>query len=606
MPSSPRPVRSISLGLVLCLCSFASTPGWGQERPAAAAAPSKAKSVVATLTVRGELAESAGQVGLFGELEENLGRLIQRLQAAANDSRTAAVILKIRQPNLNYGRLHELRGAIAAVRKTGKRVIADCESATMLDYLLACACDEIRMPESGVVMIPGIQAEVTFYKDLFDKLGVRADMMQVGDFKGAAEPYTRSGMSPAFRKQYEALLDDLYDQLATMIAEGRKLDPAAVRERLDTGLFTAHDAAAAGLIDRVVYEDQLVDELPKTLGVESLEFVKDYGKQKVDTDFSGMVGIIKLFEMMLGKEPTKRVGSKKRIAVIYATGMIMPGKSEAGILGDSTLGSDTLVKAIREAEADKAVVALVLRVDSPGGSSLASDLIWRALQECQKPVIASMGDVAASGGYYISVGCDKIYAEPGTLTGSIGVVGGKVVMKGLYDKVGLGTEVIRRGRNSGLLSADTAFSESEREAFLKTMQTVYDQFVTKTAQGRKLTKEQVLELAGGRVWTGRQAQQNGLVDALGTLADAVADAKQQAGLEASEEVDLLLMPSPTNMLDQLLGLDTEVSSRVTSQLVEPWRNIAPGLTGLARQLQILNRLFSEPAVCILPCQVEIK
>lgn len=596
-------MRRLLLLILFCV-GGSSTFVSGQEKPTAAA--NKTKRTIAELTVRGELTEGAGQVGLFGELTPNLGQLLQRLRNASNDPQTAAVVLKIRGPNLDYGRLHELRGAIAGLRKAGKRVVADCESATMVDYLLACACDEIRMPESGVVMIPGIQAEVTFYKDLFDKLGIQADMMQVGDFKGAAEPFTRSGMSEAFRQQYEALLDDLYEQLVTMIAEGRKLEPAAVRERLDTGLFTAQDAHTAGLIDHVGYEDQLVADLQKTLGEESLQLVKDYAKPKVDTDFSGMVGIIKLFELMLGKEPVKRAGTKKKIAVVYANGTIMTGKSEAGLLGDSTLGSDTLVKAIREAEADPSVVALVLRVNSPGGSSLASDLIWRALQECKKPVIASMGDVAASGGYYISVGCDKIYAEPGTLTGSIGVVGGKVVMKGLYDKVGLATEVIRRGRNSGLLSADAVFSESERNAFKKTMETVYDQFLAKTAQGRKMSREEVLKLAGGRVWTGRQAQQNGLVDALGTLADAVADAKVQAGLPADEEVELLLKPSPANFLDQMLGLETDVASRLTGRIVEPLQELAPGMKQGIRQLERLQRVFREPAVCILPYEVEIR
>jgi len=562
-------------------------------------------ATVAAITIKGDLAESAGQIGIFGELDPNLSDTLQRLKRAAEDDELSAVVLKIRSPAINFGKLNELRQAIAKVRDAGKRVIAECDSATTFDYLLACACDEIVMPESGVLMLPGLRAEVTYFKALFDKVGVKADMMQVGDFKGAAEPFTRTGMSPAFRKQYEALLDDLFEQIVSTISEARNLSDEQVRELIDAGLHTPDKAKAAGLIDRVAYQDQLETGLEESLGVDKLVMVTDYAKKKVDNDFSGMLGMMKLFELMMGGEPTKRSSSRKKVAVIYASGMIVTGKSEASMFGGSVMGSDTIVKAVRQAADDDSVVAVVLRVDSPGGSSLASDLIWRALQECEKPVIASMGDTAASGGYYISVGCDKIYAEPGTLTGSIGVVGGKIVFKDMLDKVGVSTDVISRGKNSGLLSMEAPFSNSERAAFVEMMQVVYDQFVSKTAAGRKMTRDQVLEVAGGRVWTGRQAQEKGLVDELGTLGDAIAEAKKLGGVESDEQVELLVLPKPTSVLDQLLGIDAAAAG-VDQQLGHGLERLSPEMSETVRRVASLRRVFSEPAVCILPCFVTIR
>jgi protease-4 len=233
---------------------------------------------------------------------------------------------------------------------------------------------------------------------------------------------------------------------------------------IDVGVFLPAEARAAGLIDDVLYDDELQSRFEKSLQASQVELSENYGKKKVNADFSGMTGMFELFNLMMGQKPRQATSSNKKLALIYATGMIMSGESMGGVLGAQVLGSDTLIKAIRQADSDKSVVAIVLRVDSvdsPGGSALASDQIWRAIQKCDKPIVASMGDVAASGGYYISMGCDRVFAEAGTITGSIGVVGGKLVLKGLYDKVGLTTDVISRGKNSGILSEMTPFTESE-------------------------------------------------------------------------------------------------------------------------------------------------
>ena len=562
--------------------------------------PTKAK--VAEIKIKGGLPESVSQPGIFGELEQNLAAMIGRLDQAAADDDIAAVLLRIRDPSIGRGKLAELGAAIGRVRAADKRVIAQLESATTAGFLLASGCDEIVMPESGVLLVPGVRAEITFYRGLFDKLGIKADMMQVGAFKGAAEPYTRTGMSPEFRQQYEGLLDDVYDQLVDTIATNRKLDRQKVQTLIDVGLFTTTEAQQSGLIDRVAYDDTFQEELREALGVDELELVKNYGKKKPDTDFSGMMGMMKLFELMMGGQPSRRASRNKKIAVVYASGMIMDGESTASLFGGEILGGDTIVRAIRKAQDDKTVAAIVLRVDSPGGSAMASDMIWHAIQQCDKPVIASMGDVAASGGYYISMGCQKIFAEPGTLTGSIGVVGGKIALTGLYDKVGLNTDVISRGKNSGLLSMDEPFSDSERVVWKKMMEDVYRQFVEKAAAGRGMKAEEIEPLAGGRVWTGRQAKEKGLVDELGTLREAIAFAKQRAGIGEDEKAELLILPKPRSIFDQLL----ESGVGIQSDLVSNAANSVPELSRHLRTVERLRQLFTKPAVCIMPYEVQIK
>ncbi len=316
--------------------------------------------------------------------------------------------------------------------KAGKKVYAIVQETTGAGYLLATACDEIVMPPSGSLTVSGVRMEVTFYKGLLEKLGIQADMLQVGDYKGAAEPMTRDKMSPEFRKQMESVIDDYYSQLATTVAADRKLEVSKVKELIDEGLFTAARAKEVGLIDRVAYEDELSKQLADQQKVDDVTLDDEYGKKKLDEDFSGFGGLMKMIEVLSGAEERGKTSSAKKIAVIYAVGVIISGEGGRSMYGKA-VGSDTIIEALQEAEEDPKVVGIVLRVDSPGGSALASDLMWREITriKSKKPIVASMGDIAASGGYYISMGCSKIFAEPGTLTGSIGVVSGKVALERL-------------------------------------------------------------------------------------------------------------------------------------------------------------------------------
>jgi protease-4 len=279
----------------------------------------------------------------------------------------------------------------------------------------------------------------------------------------------------------------------------------------------------------------------------------------------------------------------------------MTGRSRSG-WGGETMGSDTMIEAVRQAAKDETVRAIVLRVDSPGGSALASDLIWEELRKAGKPVVVSMGDTAASGGYYISMGAEKILAEPGTLTGSIGVVGGKVALRGLFEKVGITTEVLSRGTNANLLSLDQPFTASERAAYGKLMKDIYVQFTTKAAQGRDMPVAELEKLAGGRVWTGRQAKANGLVDELGTMSDAIDVAKSLGKLSETEEVELLVLPKTPSILEALLGSTEQGAPRDAKILAE----VFPGLEGRLRMLDWLRPLSSGQLMLLSPFVLEVK
>ncbi|MCE9555155.1 MAG: signal peptide peptidase SppA [Planctomycetes bacterium] len=590
----------------LLLVGFVCSASWTTataEADDAAAKPKLVKKVsVAAIELSGDLPETNAQAGLFAEMKPSLRDMAERLEKAAKDKNISAIVLRIRSPQIGRGKINELRASVARARKSGKKVYADLQMAMPGDYLLATACDEIVMPESGTLVLPGVRAEMQFFKNLLEKLDIRADILHVGRFKGAGEPLMRSEMSDALRSQMQALIDDVYDQMVDTIAKDRKLKPEDVKKVLDEGMFSAAKAKELGLIDRVLYEDELRVAIQGSLDATELTVIGNYGKKKMDADFSGFTGLMKLISLLSGEDTSGMSLARHKIAVIYAVGAIMPGESEQGLFGNSTLGGDTIVKAIRTAEKDEKVKAIVLRVDSPGGSAMASDIIWREIVQCKKPVVASMGDVAASGGYYISMGAKKIYAEPGTLTGSIGVVGGKLAIGGLLGKVGINTDVVSRGKNSGIFSMNEPFTDSERTAMQQLMQDTYKQFTTKAATGRKMELEKLQSMAEGRVFTGLQAKANGLVDEVGTLEDAIASARTMAGIPAGEKADLLILPKPKNFFEQLLD-GPEVEARVGQKVKDA---LPASVTGPLADAQLLQVLFREPTLTVLPYTIKIR
>jgi protease-4 len=574
-------------------------------------------TTLAHIRLHGELDEApTAEDPLFGTAAENFQSKLDRIRKAQRDKSVDGLFLHLDGLEIGWGKLHELRGAVARFRQAGKKVFAYLDSGNTKDYLLAIACDEVCLPESGWLMLTGMRAEVSFYKDLLDKIGVKADMLQMGSYKGTGEILTQNHMSPQFRERLESVLDDHFEKdLVELLSQSRpkqKWSAEQVKKVIDEGPYTATAAAAAGLIDQVAYRDQFEQNLKKDFKAENLKITKNYGQAKEEElDLSNPFAIFKLL-----KPPKKTSTSGPTIAVIYATGVIVSGKGGDGLFGGQAVGSTTMIEAIRQAESDKNVKAIVLRVDSPGGSALASDLIWNELRRSKKPVIASMSDTAASGGYYISMAANKIFAEPGTLTGSIGVVGGKLVIGGLYDWIGLKTEVIARGANSGIFSSGTPFNESERKAITGLMKDVYDQFVDKAIQGRaragkKFDKEEFLKLAEGRIWTGRQAKANGLVDELGTLDDALDAAKSMAGLKKESEVELLILPKPRNFIDILMESHSESRLPVTSigglpELAARRSAAMPEVIRHLRSMEGLLHLRGDPIWTILPYRVVVR
>jgi len=593
-------IRPLALSIGLAACLAATSPVLAEDKAEAKPAP---VPIVVDLTLKGGLTEGPAAVGLDGSpIKDNLKGLIDRIAKAKADPNVKGLVLRIHGLSLGLAKGHELRQSIGKFRESGKKVYAFLESGENADYLVATAADEIVMPESGWLMIKGLAAEVTFYKSLFDKLGVTADWMQVGEFKSYGEPFTRTRMSPAFREEIASLLGDSYDLIAESIARRQGIAQADARALIDGGPYSPPAAKTAGLINRIGYADSIEDAVAKSIGVASIKLDPKYGKKNEAVDLSGFAGFMKMVQMLSGEGPKKPESSASKIALIYASGAIETGKSTSTILGEATIGSESLVKHLREAEKDKTVKAIVLRVDSPGGSALASDLIWREVVRIEKPIVASMSDVAASGGYYISMGAEKIFAEPGTLTGSIGVTGGKFVLSGLMDKLGVATDTVTVGKNGTIFSINQPFSDTERAAMKRLMDDTYRQFVAKAAQGRKMPFEALEKLAGGRVYTGRQAQKLGLVDEVGTLDDAIAAAKELARIPSDQATELLILPKAQGFLEALVGPleDRDVyAPAIRAAIPEPLRPV------LGR-LEAFRRIFArEPVAVILPFDLKV-
>jgi len=578
--------------------------------PVIAAEKDKPAPSIAHIRLKGDLDEAPTGESLFGGGGENLRMKIERIQKAKKDANVQALLIEIEGLEFglfSFGKIEEVRRAIADFKTSGKKTYCYMEDVGGLDYLVACACDTICIPESGTFGLLGLRIEMEFYKDSLELVKVKADFLTMGEAKGAAEPYTRTSMSPENRKQYTLVLDDLYDNsVIKTIASSRtakKLTPDQVKKIIDEAPYNAKKAVELGLVDKLIYADALEGLIKADLKADAVTMVKNYGKPKKQDEDNPLALLAKLMS-----PPKKNTSKKPKIALIYAVGGIESGKGGGGMFGGNAVGSATMIEAIQQAEKDETVKAIVLRVDSPGGSALASDLIWHELKRSKKPVIASMGDVAASGGYYIAMGASKVYAEPGTLTGSIGVISGKIVLGGLFEWGGVKTETLVRGKNSGIFSSSTPFSKGERDSLGAVMQEVYDQFLDRTLENRnaagvKLTKEKLLPLAGGRIWTGRQAKEHGLVDALGTLDDALAEAKQKANLGKDVEPELLILPEPISFLDKLM--DGGAGVKVEVSVLDALKQI-PEARGHLRSLNTLLNLRKEKVWLMLPERIIVK
>ena len=498
------------------------------------------------LRIGGDLNEmdAGGVLGPFIEGPPTVRAVVDMLRKAKADKRITSLIVKPSGSGALWGKVQEVRDAIADFRRSGKPAIAYLEYGGEQEFYLATACDKVFLMPTATLDLTGMASYELFLRGTLDKIGAYPDALHVGDYKTAANTLTEHTFTPAHREMAESLNNDLFEQLVRGIADGRKKSEADVKTLIDHGPFLPEDALRAGLIDDLAYEDELDDKVK--LGPGKTRFVEMNDYRQVSARSLGL---------NLGP----------RIAVIYATGLIASGRSSYDATGGQVAGSETLVEYLRKARADSSIKAIVLRVDSPGGSAIASDVIWREvlLTRNQKPLIASMSDVAASGGYYISMPAHAIVAEPATLTGSIGVVLTKFVIAGTLKKLGMNLEGVSQGKYANMYSPVRPFSPDERARMVESMQATYDAFVEKAAQGRNTTPERIDAIAQGRVWTGRQAKEIGLIDELGGLDRAVALAKQRAKIAQDTEVELVIYPPKKSFYDLLrdpLGSANRASS----------------------------------------------
>ncbi len=485
----------------------------------------------------------------FGPMEPDASRLlklIQRIETLREDDEVAGIVLRSSGSGVSRSDRYELAAEIRKFQKTGKKVVFWAPTIGGNGYLLAAQADLVLLPPSGMLDLTGVSASVMFYKDLMDKIGVKAEFVRAGDFKTAVEPYTRAEMSDEARAMMERMLNSLYEQMTTEVAAGRGMDIKKAERLIDGGPYTAKEALDAGLIDELRYPDEL-DEVADALAGKDVAYARSKPSSQTTDPESALFS--HLLRGIFGGGDLSSGSGADKIALIHAEGVIAPDQASSPFLLGSVLTSADMVAALDKARRDSTVKAIVIRVNSPGGSALASDLIWRAVRRAReaKPVVVSMGNVAASGGYYIAMGADYIVANPGTLTGSVGVFGGKMDLGGLYDKIGVRKQVVKRGQNANIYDEASGFTDSERERLRSLIDAVYDDFTSKAAQGRSMDQKKIKELAKGQVWTGAEAVKNGLVDELGGLKEAFAAAKKRAGFSPEDKLELLELPNKPSL-----------------------------------------------------------
>jgi protease-4 len=532
------------------------------------------ENTVLAMRLAGRIAEEPPQDALtelaFGP-RTTVTDILEALDRARTDQRITGLVVRVGQPLMGLAKMQEIRQKIREFSQSGKFSVAYLEFATNRSYFLASACQTVILMPRSVLYVRGLMTSTTFYRGTLDKLGVHPDLYHIGDYKNAMNVYTEREYSPAHRRADQSLLEDFQRQFLHGLGEGRGLAPEEIERAISRGPFTSQEALAAKLVDRLGYADEsrdLVEE--KNKGSDNRLTLPEYLRR------------------------TERKGRSK-LAVIYATGTILPGHSSESPFGGPVLGSETMPEQFQRVRDDASVKAVILRVDSPGGAAFASEVIRREVEmtKREKPVVVSMSDVAASGGYWIAMGANKVLAEPGTITGSIGVVAGKFNLRGLYEKLGLSKDHLATTENSTMDWPFQDFTPTQRKALLKLMNETYRDFVQGVAEGRKMEVEAVEKVAQGRVWTGEQARERGLVDALGGLDAAIAAAKELAGIPMEEQVSLLYLPKAKPLLDRILDLVSSTSllgDRVSPQ----------------RWLESLESLARIPAWTLLPVVPELQ
>ncbi|MGH7177436.1 MAG: signal peptide peptidase SppA [Tepidisphaeraceae bacterium] len=563
---------------------------------------------VAYIDLKGEIPEEPSELSLLLETRgTTLRTVVERLHAARDDKNLRAVLLTVGEVSLNLAQAQEIREAVAEFRRVGKRCFVYADSYDTVSYTLACGATDVCLMSGGEIVVPGVGLETMFYKGTLDKIGVQADYVQIGEYKGAEEPFTRTAPSDELRAELTRLTEALFEQIVDGISLGRNVSRQTARNVIDDTMITALSAKQRGLVDHIVEQDGLRELIRSELG-DDVDLVHNYGKPaREEVDFSNPFALLSL----LSKRP--EVSEKPSVAIVYAVGTIVDGEGGESYFGEGEVGSDWMRKTMRIAERDENVKAIVIRIDSPGGSALASEAMWQAVRRVakRKPVVVSVGSMAASGGYYLACAGDWIIADPCGIVGSIGVVGGKFVVKDLYDKLGLSTETFAQGRNAGLFSATAPFSDRQRRMIRNWMQETYEQFTKRVLATRGDKIADIDKVARGRVFTAKQGRELGMVDELGGTERAIAVAASRAGLTTGT-YDVRILPPPRTLADVLFGTDSDdaVSPLRRGATVGPaalWSALPDGARQmLARQTQLMRILHRRPVAVFSPFVVRFR
>lgn len=537
--------------------------------------PAVSQGSILVIELSGEYVETAEPsffVRLLGGRQRPFASLLSELEKARRDDRLAGVVLRVRHLGDDWGMAQELREALAELRAAGRPTLAFLETGALganLEYYVASAADRVIVSPGSSSPLVGLAMEFVFLGGMWEKLGAGFEAIGSGAYKSAAETIAGKEMSEPHREMATWLLDSLWAQFVGGIASDRKLDEASVRDAIDGAPTSPQELVAAGLADGVASFDEAVEMLGSGDRIDG----EDY--RAVDPK-------------SVGFDP------RARFALVYGSGAVTLGRGSVAPSGAPVLASDTVAEAIEQAAEDTDVDAIVLRVDSPGGSPLASEIVWRATQKARaagKPVVASVSNVAASGGYYVLCGADAVVASPASLVGSIGVFAVRPVVAGLLDKLGIGYASMTRGTHADLLLATQPLSPAGRERMLADIDGIYDLFVKRVASGRDLTPEAVDAVGRGRVFTGEQALARGLVTELGGLRVAVRRAKVLVGLDPATDVELVTYPPPRSLAQQISDALREASIAARPRLPLP---------GILQQLEALSDVLPEGAPLLVP------
>lgn len=564
------------------------------EKVAAENAKADQSGTIAVFTLGKPLTEKPAAEDmpfLTGSVPDSFLSMTARMKRAAGDDEVKAVVLLMSTGALGVAQTEELQRVISEIKDAGKPVYAHADLLTTRQMMILSAASQISVSPTGYLFMTGLYGEQLFLRGLLDKLKITPEFITMGAYKSAAETFMRTSPSPEAAKMNNWVFDGLFESTVQAIADGRGVKPGQVKKWIDFGLYSAKEAKEAGIIDHVQYRQDFVTELKKKHG-SGIEFNKRYGKKsQQQIDFSNPFAALQLWAQILAG-PSKKKSDKDAVAVVYVEGAIYPGSPAPSLFGESDGAFSTPIrKALDKAAEDDSVKAVVLRVNSPGGSVVASEIILDATRrvKAKKPIVISMGNVAASGGYYVSCAADTIFAEPGTITGSIGVLSGKFVTTKMWDSIGINFTPLARGAKSGMLGSYAPFTDAERARMTEWMEDVYGQFkghVT-AIRGDRL-KKPIDDLAAGRVWTGRQAHEHGLVDELGGLNEAIAFIADEAKVD---DYEVRVIPRPKNFMEMLTGDLSGGSNKKTKNLSleasfaqsELWKAALPMLEGLDPQ-----------------------